>query len=413
MTSYLRTLAADRIVTLGGDPIVIDGGLTPLATVDFPVGASYAIDLCVGWAKVAECVTGTLDAIVRHLALGEWSLTGYVDDIDFEGAFTLADVDTVRVVQGSTIVFGGYVAPVTSGVGGLDVVETAQGTTFTLKGADLWSLLAGRVAYPTPATNPPWAGGHDDRVGVASTVAAGYIRDNLGSGALAARQVPGLALVDGAAGLSGTWSARLQPLDKLIARVCADGGITCRATVDFVGNVTYTLGPARDRSDTVVLSDQGGLTGVHRVTATAVATFVVAGGQGELAARTFATAGTATGALRREVFSDQTSLATSTEVQQAANATLAADAETLTVAAQVADVAALGLTYLANYDVGDIIAAEIDGVRYPVSVDAVTLHIGVDRAVVRPVLGRGALNLVAGLLRDVADLQTRFDTQIA
>lgn len=374
---------------------------------------SNTIDLCVSWDKVAECNTGTFDGIVRHLAVGEWSLTGFVDDIDFQSGYTLADIDTVRIVQGASIAFGGFVAPVASGVGGLDIVQAPTGDTFALKGADLWDPLASRVAYPTPTTDLPWAAGHDDRSGVASTVAAGYIRDNLGSGALAARQYPGLALVDGATGLSGTWSARLQPLDQLVARVCADGGITCRVRLGFDGTITYILGKVLDRRTTVVLSDQGDLTGIDMLSAPAVATFVVAGGQGDLAARTFATAGTATGAARREVFADWSSLSTPTEVQQAANSTLARDAASLTVQAQITDVAALGLTYLTNYDVGDIISVEIDLVRYPVVVNAVTIHVGVDRQVIRPVLGSGPVNVVAGLFSDVADLQSRFDTQIA
>lgn len=414
MTSRLVTSGGDFYVTLGGDFYVTDvGGVVEIPTPDVDVGAPYSLDLCVGWVKVAEVVAGTFDGIIRNLALGEWSLTGYVADVDFQAGYDITDVDTIRAVQGSAIVFGGYVAPVASGVGGLDIQQTADGDTYTLKGADLWNVPASRVAYPTPATEAPWANAHDDRIGVASTVAAGYLRDNAGSGALAARQYPSIAIVDLATGATGTWSARLQPLDQLIARVCTDGGITCRTMLGFDGTVTFSFGAPTDRSATTVLSDQADLTSLHRVNTPAIATYVIAGGQGELTARTFAAAGSATGAARREVFSDQTSLATSTEVAQAASSTLAKDAANLTVQAQITDTTAQSLDYIADYDVGDTITVEIDQVRYPVVVNAVTFHFAKDRQVVRPVLGVGSLNIVAGLLTDVANLQARLQTQIA
>lgn len=375
--------------------------------------STFTIDLCVGWAKVGEVVDGTLDAVVRNLTQGEYMLTGAVDSITLDGGSKLSDIDTIRVVRDADIVFPGYVAPVASGVGGLQIVKDPSGDKFTLTGPDAWSVLNSRVAYPTPSTGPPWVDGWDVRSGVASTVAAAYIMNNAGVFATADRQIAGLSVVDGAAGLSGTWSARLQPLDQLIARICNEGGITCRLGVDFAGALTAALRKPVDRRTSIILFDEGDLTAVQTVETPQAATFVVSGGQGTLTARTFATAGTATGAVRREVFSDQSSLSTSTEVQQSANATLAGAAPTLTVRAEIVDVAAQRLQYLIDYDIGDTIAAEIDRIRYPVVVESVTIHVGPDRAVIRPVLGAASPNLVTGLIRDVADLQSRFDTKIA
>lgn len=372
-----------------------------------------AIDLCVDWVRIAECTAATFSGVVRHLAAGEWSLTGSVDDVSIQDGYTLADVDTIRVSRDAIIVFAGYVKPASSGVGGLDIVASADGETFTLRGTDLWGILSARLAYPTPSTDPPWPDSHDVRVGVASTIAAGFIRDNIGSGALAARQVSGLGIVDGVTGLAGTWSARLQPLDELVIRVCRDGMITCRPSVAFDGTVTFTLGPTRDRTATLVLSDQGDLTMIHSVQVAPTATFVIAGGQGELTSRTFRTAGTASGAARREVFSDQSSLSSATEVQQAATTTLAVEAGGLTVSTQVADIAAERVAYLDDYDLGDVVSVEIGSVRYPVVVESVTIQSNVERSVIRPLLGDAALNPVLGLLRDVANLQSRFRNQIA
>lgn len=375
---------------------------------------SFSVDLCVGWSKVAEVIGGSFDGVVRDLEIGEWQLTGMVDAVNFTGGYGLADVDSVRVVRGLKIVFAGKVAPVgAGGVGGLQLVDTADGRRFTLSGPDLWSVLASRVAYPTPASGPPWADSHDVRSGLASTCAAGFILANAGVSATVDRLMPGLVVVDMLAGAMGTWSARLQRLDQLVGRVCRDGGITCRLAVDFDGALTATLLPPVDRSAQVIFSDQGDLVGLQQLTTPESATFVIAGGQGELTARTFATAGSATGAARRERFSDQSALSSSTEVAQSAASTLAAAAATLSVQAAVTDAAALGREFLSAYDVGDTVAVEIADVRYPVTVQAVTVHVSPERAVIRPVLGPGVRNLVSGLMGDVAGLQSRLDSTIA
>jgi len=375
--------------------------------------SEFSIDLCVGWLRVGECPEGTFDGVVRNLATGEWVLTGMVAALQFEAGFTLASVDTVRVVRDSTIVFAGYVKPVSNGVGGLITTTTPEGRQFTLSGPDAWTVLASRLAWPTPANLPPWPDGWDQRSGVASTVAAGYVASNAGSLARAERQIPGLTVVDGTTGMFGSWSARLQPLDDLVVRICRDGGIICRLVVDFSGALQMVFTTPRDRRTTTVLSDQGDLTNVRRQDIPASANFAVAGGQGLLAARTFAVSGAVSGAARREVFTNQSSLSSAAEVQQAADTAVALGAASTTITAEVTDVAAGRVQYLVDYDIGDTIAAEIDLVRYPVVVEAVKVHVGVDRAVIRPVFGNASPDLVAGIIRDINNLQARFDTQIA
>lgn len=371
------------------------------------------VDLCVNWERVGECDGGTFDAVIRHLRSGEWTLTGHAADVELAGGVTLDQVDTIRVVQDTDVIFAGTVGPVSSGVGGYSTSDDGNGEVFTLAGPDLWGLLATRIAYPTPATDPPWTDDHDVRSGVASTVAAGYVRDNMGSTALVARQIAGLSIIDGLVGAVGTWSARLQPLDQLIARVCTDGGITCRPTLTFGGVVTVTFANPRNRATTVILSDQGDLSQIQQSRQPATATYVIAGGQGELAARTFAVAGTASGADRVETFYDVSALAGAAEVQQAATSKLGQSAETLAVQAQLVDYATKKVTFLVDYDIGDTIAVEIDAVRYPVLVDSVTIHRDAERSLVRPVLGGSTFNALSGLISDVAGLTARFDTNIA
>lgn len=395
----------------------IAGDYQPAVVIPAPEPPSFprhlfTIDLCRNWVRIAEAPAAVFDGVVRNLTQGEWRLTGAVAALAFQGSYTLADVDTIRIVRDSSIVYAGYVAPVASGVGGLEIIRSDTGEQFVLTGADAWSVLASRVAYPTPTTEAPWAASWDIRTGVASTCAAGYITANTGAGTTADRQIPGLSVVDGVAGTSGSWSARLQPLDQLVARVCRDGGIVCRLAVDYTGALTATLRSPNDRRATVVVSDQGDLTNIDRIRVPASTTFVVAGGQGALNARTFATAGTATGKARRETFNDQSSLSTSTEVQQAANTALALAAATLTVRADVTDAGAAAFRYLVDYDIGDTIAVEVAAVRYPAVIESVTIHVSPERQVIRPVLGDSTPDLVTGLIRDIAGLASRFDTQI-
>lgn len=375
--------------------------------------SEFSIDLCVNWARVAEGSEGTFDGVVRNLATGEWTLTGMVAALQFEPGFTLTSVDTIRVVCDATVVFAGYVRPLTSGVGGLQLAKGPKGEQFTLSGPDAWAVPRSRGAWPTPATLPPWPDSWDLRTGLASTVAAGYVLNNAGNLARSERQIAGLTVVDGLAGIAGTWSGRLQPLDDLVVRVCRDGGIVCRLVTAFSGALQMAFGAPRDRRATTILSDQGDLTNIVRRIIPASANFVAAGGQGLLSARTFATSGTATGATRIESFSNQSSLSTAAEVQQSADTAVALGAASRTITAEVTDIGAARVQYLVDYDVGDTIAVEIALVRYPVVVDAVRLHIAPSRSVILPVFGNAAPSLVAGLIRDVNNLQSRFDTQIA
>lgn len=376
--------------------------------------SEFSIDLCANWVRITEALGGTFDGVVRNLASGEWTLSGMVAALStFKAGYTLTDVDTVRVVQDSTIVFAGYVRPVSGSAGGLQIVKTRDGEQYTLSGPDAWAVPGSRVAYPTPATAPPWADAWDVRTGLASTVAAGYVLSNAGNLATVDRQIPGLTVIDGSAGITSTWSARLQPLDELVIRICRDGGLVCRLVMAFTGALQMAIGAPRDRRATTVLSDQGDLTNIKRQIIPASANFVVAGGQGLLTARTFATSGVATGAARRESFSNQSSLSTPAEVQQSAATAVALGASTLTITAEVTEAAAARVQYLVDYDVGDTIAVEINQVRYPVVVESARIHLSPERSVIRPVFGNAAPNLLAGLIRDVSNLQSRFDTQIA
>jgi hypothetical protein len=368
---------------------------------------TLSVDLCANWSRIGEAPAATLDAVVRHLAVGEWELTGALDALELASTKTIRDVDTIRVVDGDRVVFGGRVAPIDAGgFGGLTITDGSDGQRFALVGPDMWAALASRIAYPTPSTPPPWADAHDVRTGVASTVATAYLEANLGASALLDRRYPGVVLADGLGGSTGTWSARLQRLDEWIVQVCREGGITCRPTVDFDGGLRVYCGPVRDRSTRIVLTDQGDLTEVTTVVAPASATYVVIGGQGDLTARTFAATGGGTGAARRELFVDQTGIPTAGELAQSAVTTLDLAGARSVVQAVVADVAAQQLSYGRDYEVGDVLATQVDATRYAGVVASVTITVSPERQVIRPVFDEVPTDPLSRLIRTVGDLES-------
>lgn len=374
---------------------------------------SLSVDLCSAWVRIGEAPAASLRAAIRDMRAGEWELSGATSGLELATTATIDDVDTIRVVDGDRVVFGGYVAPLDAGgFGGLTTTVDTAGHRFTLAGPDMWAALASRFVYPTPSSSPPWPDGHDVRTGLASTVATEYLDANLGASALTDRQFPGAVLLDGLAGTSGTWSGRLQRLDEWVVRVCTDGGITCRPTVGFDGALRVYCGPASNRSTRIVLTDDGDLTQITTAAAPAVATYVVAGGQGELAARAFVATGGGTGSARRELFVDQTGIPSSGELAQAATSTLAASRATNAIVAVVADAAAQRLTFGRDYDIGDVLAAHIGTSRYQLRVTSVTIELGVGRHVIRPAFAEINADPMSRLIRAVGDLETVNRTNI-
>lgn len=408
--------AGGSIVVASGDYLVIGGGNQTLEPRVGSAPEGLVVDLCSGWSKIGEAPSATLNAVVRHLAPGDWRLEGAIAGLDLQADASIVDVDTVRVVreEDRRVLFSGWVLPVDDATGGLEELDGGDdGPRFVLTGPDAWEPLMRRIAYPVPEAEPPWSLSHNERTGVASTVAAAYLAANLGDDALPARQYGDVTIIDGEVGASSTWTARLQRLDVLIARVCRDGGITCRPSVGFDGGLRVVLGAPRDSSARIVLSDQGDLTEYRRRTVPASATYVIAGGQGELTDRLFAvsTSGVS-GRDRREVFADWSNLASATEVSRAALTTRRQSAATWSVQAAIADVAAQRLRFLDDYDIGDLLSVEINSIRHAVPIEAVRIELDASHGVIRPVFGTAAPDLLAGLLRDVAGLRSRLDSTI-
>lgn len=438
MSVYLITVHGERLLTAGGGgPVTLGGDELTLGGEALTLGAAveqfhiilaprfvpsttiraapvYSLDLCTGFRKVGEGEAYRFDAVVRHLAKGQWKLTAPLSGVSCPDVDAVDSVIVWDQTEPARIVFAGIVRRV-PGVDGARVrVLTESDDSIEWTGVDLYGVLAQRQVWPTPSTGAPWADAFDERTGVGSTVAAEYIAANIGSTAILGRRVPNLVIVDAEAGSSSTWSGRMQPLDEFVGRICRESGIGCTASMPSIGVIQYTLRALQDHSASLVISDQGDLESLSRLVTPAEATHVIGAGQGELSARAFATASTgATGLERVEQVYENTNISTADGLLTATNTELALGAADVSVDGAVAESAAQQIRYLDDYHLGDWLGVEVDGVRYTSQVEAVTFTLSPEREVVRPVLGRSSTNRLSAVLRDVAGISSRLDRQIA
>lgn len=376
---------------------------------------TYTVDLCHGFTKVGEASVFELAAIVRLLAVGEWQLTAPLVGLEVAD---VGAVDSIIVYDNTTvparIMFAGIVRKGGGVDGGVARQITADGTTIEFHGVDIYGLLSTRQVWPSPATNPPWASAYDTRTGPGSTCAAGYITANLGSGAIAARQIAGVTVVDPGVGATGTWTGRLQPLDEFVGRICRESGVICVATLTAPGAYRFVFRTARDLSTALIFTDQGDLEELSRLVTPATATYVLGAGQGDLTARMFEAADTGdTGLNRVEVVYENTNIVLNASLQRAAQTELLLQGEDVSVDGVLAADATQRIRYLDDYDLGDWLGVEVDSVRYASQVEGVSINLSAQRELVRPVLGRAGTNAALKIIRSVSDLESRFDSQIA
>lgn len=374
----------------------------------------YSLEVCVDFVRIGTASAWRFDGVVRRLAAGEWQLSVPLAGLDINPTLIRSINSVVVADPDDQIVFAGLMRPIGSSSGSMVRFDTADGTRLVFDGVDLFGVLAVRQAWPTPAELPPWTDAYDVRTGVGSTVAAEFIEYNIGVDAIDARKVVGLEVVDPIVGTESTWSARLQRLDELVGRICRDSGVTCRAVLTPDREIRFVFESPSDRSASVLFTDQGDLISSERMFAQPSATYVVAAGQGELTDRDFAVADSgATGIGRTESVYEAVNTSTMAGLFTSATTQLGLSAAATSVDAEIATGAAQRIRYLHEYNVGDWIGVEIDGERDTAQVEAVRFTLTANDSRVVPVLGRRASNAAVHLLRDVEDLQSRFDRSIS
>lgn len=377
---------------------------------------THTIDLCDGFVKVGEATACDFRAVIRHLAVGEWELTAPLSGLQIE-ADSLDGIDSVLVWDDEPeprIVFSGLVRRLGGVDGGTVRTVDPGGTVLTFSGVDSFGLLGQRSVWPTPSEAPPWTDSHDERTGPGSTVAAEFIAYNLGSSAMAARQVPNVTIIDPGIGDVSTWSGRLQPLHEFIGRICRESGISLRVTMPTPGAFQFEFASPADYSNRLLFTDQGDLEALSRLLTPATASHIVAAGQGELTARSFRVADSGAEGLERvEYVYENTNITTTSGLLRAAETELVLNGTDATVDGTIAAGATQRIRYLDDYRLGDYLGVEVDEVRYVSQVESVRFDFTKDRQLVSPVLGRSSTSAVDTLVRHVDDLSTRFDSQIA
>lgn len=324
----------------------------------------------------------TATAVVRHNAVGRWSLTAPLSAVDlgvFDGGWRIAwDGDPVDGL-------GGYIDRAA-----LDIDRDSGTPLVTLSGPDDMTVLAERLTYPNPLVNAAAQGtpAYDIRTDVASTVILQYIRYNAGDLALEPRRTENFVsnITDPAIGTTVTGRARFDMLLDVVAALAEQAELAITITSTTAGVRTLGIAAVADRTASarfsIPLRNLQSLTYELRAPE---ATFVVAGGRGEEDARMFRTANNAaaTSTWRwRETFHDARASSDTdggTELSAAAATRLSdvGPVETVDLVPLDTD----RLTYGVDYRLGDKVLGEVGygtGLKVPAIIREV--EVTVDRS---------------------------------
>jgi hypothetical protein len=379
--------------------------------------ANATIELCDGaFNKLHELETGELTAVTRLNEPGEWRVDFQLDEVPRE---TLLGVATVLVRDESRVMFAGYrfgTGGGLAGLGGIEMRISNDGRRGSVEGLDTWYWLTSRLVFPDPAAEEPWSVEADVRSGMGGTVLAGFVEDNVGPSALTDRQFAGLTVAAAAVGAIGEWSGRLEPLAELATRIAKESGIVVYPTLTNIAErlPIVRIRAASDRSAEMVVADIADLADAEARVVNATATWVLAAGSGEGAARMFRSSdGGFSGINRREMLVEAANSTTSNELYQVANATRVENSFALYVSGRTNALAAEQYRYLTDYELGDLVTVQVSGLRFVVPITAIELAVTPGRVVETPVLGTYTPNRLKGMQEAILLLERRNDTNIA
>lgn len=304
--------------------------------------------------RVAETDDFTeLDLTVRYNDLGAWKL---VLPANSAAAMALTFAGGIVVTRNGQVLLSGPVTALQRDSSNGRAVLTATGT-------DDLDVLRRRLALPAPAV--PGSGDTDAFTGHAEDALRYYVDRNAGPAAVTGRRYNDLTLpVSAGLGQTVIGSARYDNLLALLQSLAGVGQVGFRVVQVGVGRQFQVYSPA-DRTRTAVFgTDLGNLISSVYSTVAPSATFAYVAGSGVGAARVVRTRVDSTGVAtfgRAEVFVDQRNTGATAELDQAGDAALLEQSASSTLQLQPIDTPTLA--FGRDYNLGDRVAADVDGVR--------------------------------------------------
>lgn len=330
-----------------------------------------------------------LTMVLRHNGISSWTM-----EMD-----PTSPADTVLKEERAGIVVTkqGLTVPILAGPAWeRDIVEEVQPNgavkrTLVYAGYsdDIW--LRYRLAYPDPAvaaSTGTWAVEADVRNAAAETMMKGYVDDNAGPSALAARRAAPYddltVQADAAGGSTFQWSARLTPLDELVTAIAersvADGSpLGWRVARTTTPGLQFQVFVPADVSDLVVFAlARRNVARGRRNTRGPELTTAIVGGDGDGTARTFDETSETNDWGRLERFVDHRQSSTAAELVSAGDAAIQEDHPRDSVELTPSGTGAF--TYPDDYGLGDSISVVFDGTTFVDVVREVTIVLETGKA---------------------------------
>jgi microcystin-dependent protein len=360
---------------------------------------------------------GSFGAVQRFNAPGTWHLTA----AGASSAATLLTITGGIIVErnlgdGWRVVFSG---PVTD----LKLSETE----IEVAGVSDEALLAEYLALPDPS-GQPYATEHDIRAGIGSTVMRQYVEHNLGSLALADRQIPQLELAaDSGIGAFVIGSARWETMLYLLQELAlAAGGLRFHVLQSDASSslITFSITMPEDRTGQVVVArERGNLGEWTRTQIRPQVTYGYVLGQGLGTARQVVEGGDAAASTRYgrriEAAIDRRDTANGDELAQALATSLQDGGEQSAV--DYVPIDSDTFEWGVDYDLGDRVTVVVDGEQLDEIVREVELSLGAGShdPVVKPIISTPgdaaddpSARQLNALHRRTSNLERNSDTQL-
>lgn len=329
--------------------------------------------------------------VQRYNAVGAWVIEGV--PMTSRAASVLVPGAGIEALRDGELVLSGPMLKPT-------LAWSSAGYTLTASGVDDNLLLAGRLCYPAAPSINPNSAYADVRTGVASTVMAAYVNNNLGPLADSTRRQDVGMGADPATGLAVSYSARFDRLlDVLfqlgLPEVAGGLGLGFRiAAVDpdvYGYSRQFQMYTPNNLVTTVQFSaTRGNLQSYTYDREMAALNYVLVGGGGDGTLRVFQADQNADSiaewGLRLEGFKDQRQTSVLADLVQAAADELAVKGDQASLELQPEDTDAMA--WGTDWVLGDQVRVLIDGAPVDDVVREVTIELaGTEPEVVTPTVG--------------------------